>query len=45
MFIEGSIQITTGGDEDFYAFNPKFGYFLSDKFAVGGQLNFSSDRI
>lgn len=45
MFIEGSIQITTGGDEDFYAFNPKFGYFLSDKFAVGGQLNFSSDKF
>lgn len=45
MFIEGSIQITTGGDEDFYAFNPKFGYFLNDKFAVGAQLNFSSDKF
>lgn len=44
MFIEGSIQISTGGDRDFYAFNPKFGYFLNDKFAVGGQISFSSDK-
>ncbi|UWY29069.1 porin family protein [Flavobacterium sp. TR2] len=45
MFIEGSIQITTGGDRDYYAFNPKFGYFLNDKFAVGGQLSYSSNKV
>lgn len=44
MFIEGAIQISTGGDQDYYAFNPKFGYFLNDKFAVGGQISFSSDK-
>ena len=44
MFIEGAIQISTGGDRDFYAFNPKFGYFLNDKFAVGGQVSYSSDK-
>lgn len=44
MFIEGALQISTGGDRDYYAFNPKFGYFLNDKFAVGGQLSFSSDK-
>lgn len=44
MFIEGALQISTGGDRDFYAFNPKFGYFLNDKFAVGGQVSFSSDK-
>ncbi|KLT69516.1 MULTISPECIES: outer membrane beta-barrel protein [unclassified Flavobacterium] len=45
MFIEGSIQITTGGDQDYYALNPKFGYLLNDKFAVGGQVNFSSNKF
>lgn len=44
MFIEGSIKISTGGATDFYAFNPKFGYFLNDKFAVGGQVSFSSNK-
>ena len=45
MFVEGSIQISTGGDQDYYAFNPKFGYFLNNKFAVGGQLNYSSNKF
>ncbi|QDW19288.1 outer membrane beta-barrel protein [Flavobacterium sp. KBS0721] len=44
MFLEGAIQISTGGDRDYYAFNPKFGYFLNDKFAVGGQVSYSSDK-
>jgi hypothetical protein len=44
MFIEGSIKIDTGGKSDFYAFSPKFGYFLNDKLAVGGKLNFSNDK-
>ncbi|MBK0369423.1 outer membrane beta-barrel protein [Flavobacterium agrisoli] len=42
MFLEGSIKISTGGETDFYAINPKFGYLLSDKLAVGGQISFSS---
>jgi opacity protein-like surface antigen len=44
MFIEGALQIATGGDQDYYAFNPKFGYFLNDKFAVGGQISLSSNK-
>lgn len=45
MFIEGSIKISTGGNEDFYGFSPKFGYFLNDKLAVGAKLNYSSDKV
>jgi len=45
MFIEGSIKISTGGDSDYYGFSPKFGYLLSDKFAVGGKLNYSSNKL
>jgi len=42
MFIEGSIKISTGGDEDYYGFNPKFGYFLNNRFAVGGEISYSN---
>lgn len=42
MFVEGSLKISTGDDVDFYALNPKVGYFLNDKFAVGGQVSWSS---
>ena len=42
MFVEGSLKITTGNDIDFYAFNPKLGFFLNDKIAVGGQVSWSS---
>lgn len=42
MFIEGSLKITTGDEYDFYAVNPKFGYFLNDRLAVGAQVGFSS---
>ena len=45
MFIEGSIKISTGGTADYYGFSPKFGYLLNDKFAVGGKLNFSSNKV
>ncbi|MHC0444665.1 outer membrane beta-barrel protein [Flavobacterium phragmitis] len=45
MFIEGSIKISTGGDQDFYAFSPKFGYLLGDKFAIGAKLDYSSNKI
>jgi opacity protein-like surface antigen len=42
MFVEGSLKISTGDDVDFYALNPKVGYFLNDKFALGGQVSWSS---
>lgn len=42
MFLEGSIKISTGGDEDYYGFSPKFGYFLNDKVAIGAKLNYES---
>ena len=42
MFVEGSLKISTGDDVDFYALNPKVGFFLNDKFAVGGQVSWSS---
>jgi hypothetical protein len=42
MFVEGSIKISTGDNIDFYALNPKVGYFLNDRFAVGGQISYSS---
>jgi opacity protein-like surface antigen len=44
MFLEGSIKISTGGETDYYGFNPKFGYLLNDKFAVGGKLNYSNEK-
>ncbi|MHA7941465.1 outer membrane beta-barrel protein [Formosa sp. 3Alg 14/1] len=40
MFVEGGISITTDGDNTSYGINPKFGYFISDKIAVGGDLDF-----
>lgn len=45
MLLEGSIKISTGGEADSYAFSPKFGYFLNDKLAIGGKLNFSSNEL
>ncbi len=42
MFLEGSIKISTGGEEDYYGFSPKFGYFLNDKVAVGAKLSYES---
>jgi hypothetical protein len=44
MFLEGSIKISTGGDEDYYGFSPKFGYFLNDKVAIGAKLNYESSE-
>ncbi|MFC0780836.1 outer membrane beta-barrel protein [Flavobacterium sp. HJSW_4] len=44
MFLEGSIKISTGGENDYYGFSPKFGYLLNDKFAVGAKLNYSSNK-
>jgi hypothetical protein len=45
MFLEGSIKISTGGDQDYYGFSPKFGYLLNDKFAVGAKLDYASNEI
>lgn len=42
MFVEGGLKITTGGNIDSYGVNAKLGYFLNEKFAVGGQAGFSS---
>ncbi|MDP5198194.1 outer membrane beta-barrel protein [Flavobacterium sp. DG2-3] len=44
MFLEGSIKISTGGENDYYGFSPKFGYLLNDKFAVGAKLDYSSNE-
>lgn len=44
MFLEGSIKISTGGENDYYGFSPKFGYLLNDKFAVGAKLDYSSNK-
>ncbi|WP_066219279.1 outer membrane beta-barrel protein [Formosa haliotis] len=40
MFVEGGISITIDGDNTSYGINPKFGYFLSDKIAVGADMDF-----
>lgn len=55
FMIEGSFQIkdqvvkeTTHGNKEKmtqYSFNPKVGYFLSDKLAVGASLGFGKDIV
>ncbi|MEL4307587.1 outer membrane beta-barrel protein [Joostella sp. CR20] len=45
MFVEGSIKISTGGDQDYYGFNPKFGYFLNNKWAVGGEVSYANNKV
>jgi hypothetical protein len=42
LFLEGSLKISTSDDVDFYAVNPKVGYFLNEKVAVGGQIGYSN---
>lgn len=44
MFIEGGVSFSTNDDNDAYSINPKFGYFLSDKLAVGGDLDFGGTK-
>lgn len=39
-FLEGSFSFRSGDVEDSWAFNPSMGYMLTDKWAVGGRLNF-----
>ena len=43
MWLEGGITLTTGdSSNDYFALTPKFGYFLDQKWAVGGDFNISS---
>jgi outer membrane protein W len=43
MWLEGGITLTTGdSNNDYFAFTPKFGYFLTEKWAVGADLNIST---
>jgi hypothetical protein len=44
MFVEGGISFTTADTEDSFSINPKFGYFLSNKLAVGGDLDFAQTK-
>ncbi|SHH30151.1 outer membrane beta-barrel protein [Flavobacterium johnsoniae] len=44
VILEGSIKISTGGENDYYGFSPKFGYLLNDKFAVGAKIDYSSNK-
>jgi hypothetical protein len=37
-FLEGSFSFRTGDVEDSWAFTPKMGYMLDDKWAIGGFL-------
>ncbi|MES2574096.1 MAG: outer membrane beta-barrel protein [Bacteroidota bacterium] len=49
-FVEGAFSFRSQ-DEDLseatssWAFNPTFGYFLTDKWAVGGKLNFGGEKF
>lgn len=43
MWVEGGITLTTGdSNNDYFAFTPKVGYFLDEKWAIGGDFNISS---
>lgn len=43
-FVEGSFSFRSGDFEDSWALNPSFGYMLTDKWAVGGRLNFGGSE-
>ncbi len=45
MFAEGSLKVSTGGAEEVFGFNPKFGYFIKPKLAVGAAMNIGSTKI
>lgn len=45
LFVEGSIKFTTNDNQSSYGINPKVGYFLSDKFAVGGDIDFGGNKV
>ncbi|MEC4005557.1 outer membrane beta-barrel protein [Flavobacterium sp. SUN052] len=50
VLVEGNLGFNSTNDKNTkektnsFEFNPKVGYFLSDKFAVGVQLGFGSDK-
>lgn len=50
VMVEGSLQVTTKDNKNTevktseFVFNPKAGYFLSDKFAVGVELGIGTDK-
>jgi hypothetical protein len=41
MFVEGSFSFRSGDVVDSWSFNPSIGYLLTEKWAIGGRLNFS----
>jgi hypothetical protein len=44
MFLEGGISFTSKESTDSFSINPKFGYFLSNKLAVGGDVDFAQTK-
>ncbi|WP_225312591.1 outer membrane beta-barrel protein [Pseudotamlana haliotis] len=44
MFVEGGVSVSTDDVTTSYSINPKFGYFLSDKVAIGGDLDFGGSK-
>lgn len=50
VLLEGNIGLSSSNDknaekkENSFSFTPKAGYFLTDKFAVGVELHFSSEK-
>ncbi|MBS7256187.1 outer membrane beta-barrel protein [Flavobacterium branchiicola] len=45
MFVEGALSVSTASDQNHFGFTPKFGYFLTDKLAVGADLGYSHTKI
>jgi outer membrane protein W len=44
MFVEGGISFSTQESTSSFSINPKFGYFLSNRLAVGGDLDFANSK-
>ncbi|WP_194768169.1 outer membrane beta-barrel protein [Tamlana sp. I1] len=44
MFIEGGISFRTDDVNSAYSINPKFGYFIGENFAIGGDLDFGGSK-
>ena len=41
--IEGGLSLSTGdSNNDYFGFSPKFGYLVTDKLVVGGDVDISS---
>lgn len=43
-FVEGTVKFVSSDTEDTFNLNPAVGYFLTDKFAVGAELNTQSTK-